>query len=134
MFDVELKPCDILPLIPVIKGAGCEIIELKEPYRDIIVCSRDIYKDIIRIFWWSGRRDSNPRHPPWQGGALPAELRPQELLSLIYNLNFNKKILRIDIEESRFAWHVKFLFYFWSFKLNPNALRPCSSVGRARPW
>jgi hypothetical protein len=24
----------------------------------------------------SGRRESNPRHPPWQGGALPAELRP----------------------------------------------------------
>ena len=20
---------------------------------------------------WSGRRDSNPQHPPWQGGALP---------------------------------------------------------------
>ncbi len=30
--------------------------------------------------WWkgfpSGRRDSNSRHPPWQGGALPTELRP----------------------------------------------------------
>ena len=22
-------------------------------------------------FLWSGRRDSNPRPPPWQGGALP---------------------------------------------------------------
>ena len=20
---------------------------------------------------WSGKRGSNPRHPPWQGGALP---------------------------------------------------------------
>ena len=20
---------------------------------------------------WSGRRDSDPRHPPWQGGTLP---------------------------------------------------------------
>ena len=20
---------------------------------------------------WSGKRDLNPRHPPWQGGALP---------------------------------------------------------------
>ena len=27
----------------------------------------------------SGRRDSNSRHPPWQGGALPAELRPQKV-------------------------------------------------------
>ena len=24
----------------------------------------------------SGRRDLNPRQPPWQGGALPAELLP----------------------------------------------------------
>jgi hypothetical protein len=24
-----------------------------------------------RCFSWSGRRDSNPRPPPWQGGALP---------------------------------------------------------------
>ena len=21
--------------------------------------------------YWSERRDSNPQHPPWQGGALP---------------------------------------------------------------
>src|SRR5215210_1709757 len=29
---------------------------------------------------WSGRRDSNPRPPPWQGGALPTEPRPHGLL------------------------------------------------------
>ena len=29
---------------------------------------------------WSGRRDSDPRHPPWQGGTLPAELLPQMCL------------------------------------------------------
>ena len=28
------------------------------------------------LFVWSGRRDSNPRPPPWQGGALATELRP----------------------------------------------------------
>lgn len=27
---------------------------------------------------WSGRRDSNSRHPPWKGGALPTELSPHE--------------------------------------------------------
>ena len=27
---------------------------------------------------WSGRRDSDPRHPPWQGGTLPTELLPHE--------------------------------------------------------
>ena len=31
---------------------------------------------------WSERRDSNPRQPPWQGGALPAEL-----LSHLVSLN-----------------------------------------------
>ena len=25
---------------------------------------------------WSGKRDSNSRLPPWQGGALPTELFP----------------------------------------------------------
>src|SRR2546427_6887905 len=29
---------------------------------------------------WSGRRDSNPRPPPWQGGALPTEPRPRVLI------------------------------------------------------
>ena len=27
---------------------------------------------------WSGRRDSDPRHPPWQGGTLPTELLPHK--------------------------------------------------------
>ena len=30
-------------------------------------------------FFWSGRRDSNSLPPPWQGGALPNELRPRIL-------------------------------------------------------
>ena len=50
MIDVDMKPCDILPLIPVIHGAGCEIIELKKPYRDILVCSKDVFQDIVKIF------------------------------------------------------------------------------------
>ena len=36
--------------------------------------------DPRRLRWsgkWSGRRDSNSRRPPWQGGALPTELHPQ---------------------------------------------------------
>ena len=28
-------------------------------------------KKTVRSCVWSGKRDSNPRHPPWQGGALP---------------------------------------------------------------
>ena len=29
------------------------------------------------VIFWSGRRGSNSLPPPWQGGALPDELRPQ---------------------------------------------------------
>ena len=29
------------------------------------------------FLFWSGRRGSNSLPPPWQGGALPDELRPQ---------------------------------------------------------
>ncbi len=29
-----------------------------------------------RIFVWSGRRDSNSRHPAWKAEALPTELLP----------------------------------------------------------
>ena len=32
--------------------------------------------------FWSGRRGSNSLPPPWQGGALPDELRPQDVYSL----------------------------------------------------
>ncbi|GEM_PF-3496498 len=31
---------------------------------------------------WSGRPDSNRRPSPWQGDALPAELRPHEAFTL----------------------------------------------------
>ena len=27
MFDIQLKPCDILPLLPIVTGAGCETID-----------------------------------------------------------------------------------------------------------
>ena len=37
-------------------------------------------EDSVRITTkWSGRRGSNPLPPPWQGGALPDELRPQNI-------------------------------------------------------
>ena len=34
---------------------------------------------------WSGRRGSNSLPPPWQGGALPDELRPHTAVSLPWN-------------------------------------------------
>lgn len=50
MFDINLKPCDILPLIPIILGSGCKIIELRSPYKDIIVCTPEIYDEVIKVF------------------------------------------------------------------------------------
>ena len=29
------------------------------------------------LYFWSGRRDSNPRQPAWKAGTLPTELLPQ---------------------------------------------------------
>lgn len=31
---------------------------------------------------WSEKRDSNPRPPPWQGGALPTELFSQNVMNV----------------------------------------------------
>src|ERR1700735_297876 len=42
-------------------------------------CRRDCWRRSTLDFLmlnWSGRRDSNPRHRPWQGRTLPAELLP----------------------------------------------------------
>ena len=50
MFDLDLKPCDILPLVPIIQGAGCEIIELEEPFKDIIVCPKSLKTEILECF------------------------------------------------------------------------------------
>ena len=35
---------------------------------------------------WSGKRDSNPRHQPWQGCALPTELFPQFICQSRYSI------------------------------------------------
>ena len=44
MFDLDLKPYDILPLIPILKGAGVAIIDLSEEqnYSSIIACKPEI--------------------------------------------------------------------------------------------
>src|SRR5947209_15978440 len=37
---------------------------------------------------WSGRRDSNPRHPAWKASALPTELLPTERYMLGAGLRY----------------------------------------------
>ena len=48
-------------------------------------------------------RDSNPRHPPWQGGALPTELRPQLILNYFKISSITRKIYIYKLKEFRFA-------------------------------
>ena len=50
MFDIGLKKCDILPLIPIIKASGCEILELKAPYIDILVYRKELDSEIRQYF------------------------------------------------------------------------------------
>src|SRR2546430_11334789 len=49
-------------------------------------------------FLRSGRRDSNPRPPPWQGGALPTEPRPRELQ--------DRKSTRLNSSHSQISYAV----------------------------
>ena len=50
---------------------------------------------------WSGRRDSNSRHPPWQGGTLPAELLPLALLFSSLVLPFSLESYFLNFENSK---------------------------------
>ena len=43
---------------------------------------------LCSFFIWSGRRGSNSLPPPWQGGALPDELRPR-------NIDDNSRFFRV---------------------------------------
>lgn len=36
-----------------------------------------VLSPLFLLFVWSGRRDLNPLPSPWEGDALPVELRPQ---------------------------------------------------------
>ena len=43
---------------------------------------------MLALSLWSGRRDSNPRHPAWEAGTLPTELHPQSNSILGHNGHF----------------------------------------------
>jgi fructose-1,6-bisphosphatase/inositol monophosphatase family enzyme len=52
MIDIDLKPFDILPLIPILTGAGVEIIDLSEDknYSSIIACKPEVKSEMETIF------------------------------------------------------------------------------------
>ena len=47
---------------------------------------------LSRLWYWSGKRDSNSRPQPWQGCALPAELFPRRPLFYRFALNCQAKV------------------------------------------
>ena len=62
------------------------------------------------LLFWSGRRGSNPLPPPWQGGALPDELRPQNVciiarffLLVNYNFTFSRQVLSSNLRRGSFG-------------------------------
>lgn len=59
----------VAPRVPRVWCAGCRKSG-EGTYRLVL-------SPLFLLFVWSGRRDLNPLPPPWEGGALPVELRPQ---------------------------------------------------------
>jgi len=51
MFDVNLKPCDILPIIPIVEGAGARIVDFGEnEASDLSVCVPELEEQISQLF------------------------------------------------------------------------------------
>ena len=51
MFDTDLKPCDILPIIPIIKGAGAKIVDFgKNEATDLSACVPELEDKISTLF------------------------------------------------------------------------------------
>jgi fructose-1,6-bisphosphatase/inositol monophosphatase family enzyme len=51
MFDLDLKPCDILPIIPIVKGAGARIIDFgKNEASNIAACVPELGDKISGLF------------------------------------------------------------------------------------
>ena len=49
---------------------------------------------------WSGRRDSDSRPPPWQGGALPTELLPHTPLKTTWCLGAESNHRHADFQSA----------------------------------
>ena len=65
------------PRLPSKLRSGLRHVETAS-CRYLTGCCPDGHADSDEEKRWSGRRDSNSRHQPWQGCTLPAELLPPE--------------------------------------------------------
>lgn len=51
MIDLSLKPCDILPILPIIESAGLRVIKLSsDDFSDILVCRVELERELDFIF------------------------------------------------------------------------------------
>ena len=73
----------------------CSTTEPRERAQKSIEKKLIDYSDLVKILFfdfiykWSGLQDSNLRHPPWKGGALPTELRPhKKMLKMVEREGF----------------------------------------------
>ena len=74
------------------------------------------------LFLWSGRRGSNSLPPPWQGGALPDELRPQRTRRIIAEFrelsSFFSKFIQ-EFSQSLPQLFLSVLFLHFHMRNNP---------------
>ena len=51
MIDLSLKPCDIIPILPIVESAGLSLIKLSsDDYSDILVCRSELESEMEFIF------------------------------------------------------------------------------------
>ena len=75
---------------------------------------------------WSGKRDSNSRLPPWQGGALPTELFPLCLLCVKQVRNSNEVRLGVKPNHAhRLSYLQSSLKNYINMQKNP---RSCLAI------
>ena len=92
---------------------------------------------IIPCDRWSGRRGSNPLPPPWQGGALPDELRPhmtvQRMIGLYWCLRSESNQRHEDFQSSALPTELQRhtvtheTYASWVVMATQNGLEPSTS-------
>src|SRR5207245_2641222 len=81
------QPCSLRPLLVLLAGSASSAslhgAHDQDRTGDLVLTKDALYRlsyvGLVRsclLPKWSGRRDSNPRHPAWKAGTLPAELHP----------------------------------------------------------
>ena len=87
------------------------------------------YAEYVCIKNWSGLRGSNSLPPPWQGGALPDELKPQVVPQA-----------RVELATRGFSvrcstyWATEANYKLWWEQLDSNQWPPACKAGALTSW